>query len=480
MCGIVGFIGLPSENVVVEIVGGLTALQHRGQDAAGVITFQDHFRLKKGLGLVKDVFQPKHLTRLKGDIGIGHVRYTTQGTNDEENAQPFYSNFPFGMAMVHNGNVTNFDELRKTLFNEYHILPDTSNDLELILYTLASELQKRDLKHFAVEDIFEAVRETQKKVKGAYSTITMIANKGLLVFTDPHGIRPLVMGKKLTRQGAIYGFASESTCFDYLGYKTVGDIGPGEAVFIDMNRKVHRQKLYEQKRAFCVFEHIYFARDDSIMCNKLVAEQRVIMGRKIAGQLGEQGLTPDIVIDVPSSGYFAASGLAEALNIPYRRGLVKNNFIGRSFIMPNQADRERMVHQKLNPISAVVSDKNVAVVDDSVVRGTTSKRIVDLLKKAGAKEVYFISAAPAIKHPCIYGIDMAVTTELIAANNSEEEIASYIGADAVIYQSIPDLKEIYADLPICTACFEGKYPVKGSKQALKRIEEERLIAKRRS
>lgn len=475
MCGIVGFIGY--DDVVYDAVFGLTALQHRGQDAAGIVTFKDSFRMKKGLGLVNDVFQEKHLTRLQGNIGIGHVRYTTQGTNDLENAQPFAANYPFGMAMVHNGNVTNFKELRKSLYEDYYILPETTNDLELILYTLASELQTKKLKNITVNDIFDSVVATQKKVKGAYATITLIANHGLLAFCDPNGIRPLTLGKRMTKEGPVYGFVSESSCFDCLEYELIEDLQPGQMVFIDMDMKVHKRDGHHKTQSFCVFEHIYFAREDSVIHNKLVATERVRMGRQLAKKVKQAGLEPDIVIDVPSSGYFAASGLAEELNIPYRRGFVKNSHIGRSFISPTQKERENIVKKKLNPIKAVVEGKKIAVVDDSVVRGTTSRRIVRILKQAGAKEVYFISAAPPIKHPCVYGIDMSISTELIAAKKTPEEIAAYIQADAMIYQDLDDLKELYKDIPACYACFTGDYPVEGSKKVLEEIEEARLLAK---
>ena len=477
MCGIIGCISNKGK-VIYDLVFGLTALQHRGQDAAGVITFKKNFRLKKGLGLVNNVFGETHLKRLKGPIGIGHVRYTTQSSNDLENAQPFWANYPFGMAMVHNGNVTNFKELRKTLYKQYHILPETSNDLELILYTFATKLAKRDLAHITPDDIFNAVAETQALVKGAYSTITVIGNHGLLVFTDPHGIRPIVMGKRVSEDGQImYCFASESSCFDYLEYEFIEDVAPGEAIFIDMDLNIHRSSCLKEEQAFCVFELIYFAREDSVIQNRLVATERVRMGRRLAKKVKEKGLIPDIVIDVPSSGYFSASGLAEALNIPYRRGFVKNQHVGRSFIAPTQKGREDMVKRKLNPIRKVVEGKRVAVVDDSIVRGTTSRRIVQSLRRSGAKEIYFISAAPPIKHPCVYGIDMAIETELIAANKTEEEIAEFIGADAVVYQSLEDLQELYKDLPCCFACFNADYPVVDSVKMLKEVAKERVLAK---
>lgn len=475
MCAIVGFFG--KEDVVYDLLSGLLALQHRGQDAAGIVTFKDTFRMKKGLGLVNNVFGKKHLKRLEGKIGIGHTRYTTQGSNDLLNAQPFAINYPFGLSMVHNGNVVNFQELKDELYEKRQILLDTSSDLELILYTFATELAKNDLKNLSVEDIFDAVERLQVKVKGAYSTITIIANRGLLVFTDAFGIRPVVMGKKKTKKGTTYAFASESACFDYLGYDMIEDLGAGEAVFIDMEGNVHRRNGKKQGDKFCIFEYIYFADESSVIQNRLVASERVKMGRLLGKKVKEAGLNPDIVIDVPSSGYFAASGLAEALNIPYRRGFSKNSHIGRSFISPSQKEREKMVKRKLNPIKQVVEGKKVAVVDDSIVRGTTSKRIVRILKEAGAKEVYFISAAPPIKHPCIYGIDMAVSTELIASKKTLEEITEAIEADAVVYQSLDDLKEMYKDLNFCNACFSGNYPVGGSEKYLKEIAKERVEAR---
>ena len=476
MCGIVGFYG--QEKTVYEVMIGLTALQHRGQDAAGIITFEDTFHIKKGLGLVNDVFKQKHLKRLSGEIGVGHVRYTTHGSNQAVNAQPIATNYPFGIAMVHNGNVTNFNQLRKILYEEYHTLPSTTNDLELILYTLASELAQKDLASINVDDLFDAVVATQQKVEGAYSTISVIANHGLLAFCDPNGMRPLLLGKKDTKKGVAYGFASESTCFDHLGYEVVADLKAGEMVFIDKDRNVHRRIGYQKESKFCVFEYIYFARDDSVIHNHLVAGKRVKMGRSLARKVREAGLEPDIVIDVPASGYYAASGLAEALGIPYRRGLMKNNHIGRSFISPNQKERKDIVKRKLNPIRKVVEGKKIAVVDDSIVRGTTSKRIVKMLKEAGAKEIYFISASPPLKHPCIYGIDMSISTELIASNKTVEYIKKYIKADALIYQSLEDLREIFQDQSMCTACLSGEYPTEDAFIALKLIEAERFAAKK--
>ena len=477
MCGIVGFYG--HDDVVYDLIAGMTALQHRGQDSAGVVTFQDTFHIKKGLGLVSNVFREKNLERLTGKIGIGHVRYTTQGTNELLNVQPFAVNYPFGLAMVHNGNVINFKELRKTLYEDHHRLLETSNDLELLLYTLAAELEEKDMKNLSVDDIFTSVEAVQRKVRGAYATITVIANRGCLVFNDSSGIRPLVIGTRANAQGPTYGFASESTCFDYLGYDTIGDLQPGETIFIDQKMNVHKKITCQERRAFCVFEYIYFAREDSRIHDRLVASERVRMGKVLAETVRKTGIDPDIIIDVPSSAYFFASSLAEELHIPYRRGLAKNNHIGRSFISPTQIERESIVRQKLNPIKEIIRGKKVAVVDDSIVRGTTSKRIVKLLRQAGAEKVFFISAAPPLKHPCMYGIDMAISTELIACKFPNiPDIATYLEADALVYQSLDDLHALYPPHSLCSACFSGQYPTGDTTALLNDIEQERIASQK--
>ncbi|MCK5851408.1 amidophosphoribosyltransferase [bacterium] len=476
MCGIIGISGY--KNIAPEIVNGLTTLQHRGQDSAGVVTFNGNFHMKKGNGLVSSVFSGYDMEKISGYCGLGHVRYATFGSTDEVDAQPIAVNYPYGLAMVHNGNVVNFKQLKKRLYEENHRLIETSNDVALILYTFAAELEKKDLKHLKVEDIFDTVETVQQLVKGAYSAMTVIANRGFLAFADPHGIRPLVMGRKFTDQGVVYAFTSESTTFDYLGYEIMRDLEPGEMIFIDNNKQIHSHIGKKKKQAFCVFEYIYFAREDSIMHKRLVASERVRMGVPLAKTFEKHGLNPDIVIDVPSSAYFFASSMAEELNIPYRRGFAKNPHMGRSFITPNQEQREMMVKQKLNPIRDIVKGKKVAVVDDSVVRGTTSKRIVQLLKDAGVKKVYFVSASPPIKFPCIYGIDMSVKKEILASHYDAEQICRYIGADEMIYQSLEDLKTMYQDLPVCHACFSGEYPTGVSKAMLDEIETEKLNSNR--
>ncbi|RKY46928.1 MAG: amidophosphoribosyltransferase [Candidatus Neomarinimicrobiota bacterium] len=473
MCGIIGITG--HEDISAELINGLTVIQHRGQDAAGIVTLNSRFRMKKGQGHVSRVFRNFDPEAFRGKCGLGHVRYATMGSTLEVDAQPIAVNYPYGLAMVHNGNVINFQELRRRLYEDNMRLLDTSNDVALILYTFAAQLEKKDLKHLEVNDLFDVVSEVQDLVKGAYSALTIIANKGFLAFTDPYGIRPLVMGRKLTDQGVVYAFASETTVFDFLEYEMMRDLQPGEAVFIDKEMNVHSKILKQEKQAFCVFEYIYFAREDSVFHKRLVASERVKMGKKLAKTFQESGIDPDIIIDVPNSAYFFASGLAEEVHVPYRRGLAKNRFVGRSFITPTQKERENVVKQKLNPIKDIIKGRKVAVVDDSIVRGTTSRHIIHLLREYGAAKVFFVSASPPIKFPCIYGIDMSVRKEMVASHyNNNEEIARVIGADAVVYQKLEDLQELYHDLPICDACFSGHYPTGITKEILDHIEQEKI------
>ena len=477
MCGILGISGF--EDISPELVSGLVAIQHRGQDSAGVLTYRDgRFHSHKGTGHVSQAFRKVDISRLAGNAGLGHVRYATIGSTEAIDAQPFAVNYPFGIAMVHNGNVINFVKLREVLNDEYHRMIETSNDVELLLYTFATYLQEKDLEKLSVEDIYASVEFVQEHVKGAYSCISYIKGIGFLAFTDPYGIRPLIMGKKETPQGTQYVFASETVVFDYLGYEYVRDLEAGEAVFIDSENRLHSRILKQERPSFCVFEYIYFAREDSVFRRRLVASERVRMGKSLEKHLREAGVEPDIIIDVPNSAYFFASGLAEKLQVPYRRGLAKNRFIGRSFITANAELRKHLVRQKLNPIRDIVRDRKIAVVDDSIVRGTTSRHIVNMLKEDGAKEVYFVSASPAVKYPCIYGIDMSVKKELIAARNTPEQVAENLNCEKVIYQSVEGLRELYKDLPICDACFSGEYPTGITQEILDQIEDEKLRSNR--
>jgi amidophosphoribosyltransferase len=479
MCGIIGLFG--QSDVAESLVYGLTAVQHRGQDAAGVVTFDRKFYLQKGRGLVADVFRDaEKILQMKGSIGLGHTRYATQGSTELLDAQPFTMAYPFGMAMVHNGNVTNFEALREALQRDQHRVIETSNDLELLIYTLANELEQVGYKDLTPHGAFTAVRALRSKVEGAYSTITILAQKGLLAFRDLHGIRPLLYGRRTTAGGAVeHAFASESTVFDYLGFERVRDLAPGETAFIDTDGNIHWDIQPSSARAaFCSFEHIYFAREDSIFDGRVVAGERVRMGRLLATAVRAQGLLPDVVIDVPSSAYFAASALAEELGVPYRRGLTKNNHVGRSFIVPTQVDRERLVRQKLNPIGEVLSGKKVAIVDDSIVRGTTSKHIVRIVREAGASAVYMVSAAPPLRHPCVYGIDIARKAELIAATHDLAAVCEAIGADAVVYPEVAEFRELFAGRPHCFACLDGNYPTAVSEAQRNSIEREKIASGR--
>lgn len=477
MCGIVGIYGRAP--VAERIVYALTAVQHRGQDAAGVVTFDGRFRLRKGRGLVAEVFRDaKDIADLRGDAGLGHTRYATQGSTEVLDAQPFTMSYPFGLAMVHNGNVTNFEALRSELLRDRERVIETTTDLELLIYTLAHELERVGFKALTPAGVFDAVRALRAKVDGAYSTITLLAHKGLLAFRDAHGIRPLVYGRRQSPAGVEHAFASESTVFDYLGFELVRDLAPGETAYVDADGAVHFDVEKGVAPAFCSFEHIYFAREDSTFDGHLVAGERVRMGRLLARAVRAQGLTPDVVIDVPSSAYFAASGLAEELGVPYRRGLTKNNHVGRSFIVPKQIDRERLVRQKLNPIGDVLAGKKVAIVDDSIVRGTTSTHIVRTVRESGAREVYMVSAAPPLRHPCVYGIDIARRVELIAATHDHEAVRKAIGADAVVYPDVAEFRELFAGRPHCFACFDGHYPTPVSEAERSSIEREKIASRR--
>lgn len=473
MCGILGL--WSQADSAQRLIYGMATLQHRGQDAAGAVTFDGMFHIKKGHGLVEQVFGEKHLERLRGNAGLGHIRYATRGSTDAVDAQPIYVNYPYGLAMVHNGNVTNFHAVRESLYRDHHRLVDTSNDIALLLYAFAAHLEQRDLAKLSIDDVFDCVRETQEYVQGAYAVIAIVANHGLLAFTDPHGIRPLSFG---VRDDGDVAFASESSSFDYLGYEHRGDLGPGEAVLVDNNMTIHRYQGVQKRRAFCVFEYIYFAREDSVLHDRLVADERVRMGRSLANAVRAADIQADTVIDVPASGYFFASALAEELGIPYRRGLAKNAHVGRSFIASTQQRREHLVKQKLNPIRNVVRDKRVIVVDDSIVRGTTSRHLVTLLREAGAKEVTMVSAAPPIRFPCIYGIDMSTHEELIAADRNNEAIREALGADAVVYQPLDALMDLYRDLPCCYACFNGDYPTGPCRDVLRDIAQDKQMSNR--
>jgi len=444
MCGIVGIVA-KSKNVNQALYDALTVLQHRGQDAAGIVTFADgRFSMRKDNGLVRDVFRQQHMEGLLGNIGIGHVRYPTAGNSSSSEAQPFYVNSPYGIALAHNGNLTNADEIKRTLFETDLRHINTSSDSEVMLNVLAHELQLLGKLNLQAEDIFTAIGEVHKRCKGGYAVISMINRYGIVGFRDPHGIRPIVFGKRSTRKGTEYMIASESVALSALGFKLVRDLEPGEAIYIDVAGNLHTRQCAENPRLTpCIFEHVYLARPDSIMDNISVYKARLRMGEKLAEKIVRERPDNDIdvVIPVPDTSRTSALQLAFRLGVKFREGFIKNRYIGRTFIMPGQSLREKSVRQKLNAIALEFKGKNVLLVDDSIVRGTTCSQIIDMARDAGAKKVYFASAAPAVRYPNVYGIDMPVASELIAHGRTVEEIGDLIGADWLIYQDLEDLEE---------------------------------------
>ncbi len=461
MCGILGIIG--NKPVAQDIFDGLTVLQHRGQDSAGIMTYEDHFHLKKGNGLARDVFHTKNMIRLRGNIGIGHVRYPTAGSYDAAEAQPFYVNSPFGLSLIHNGNLTNYDELKQEMLKVDLRHLNTKSDSELLLNVFARALRLVDVSVLTPEKIFEAMETVFKRLKGSYSVIALIADYGMVAFRDPYGIRPLVFGKK---EGGIlseYMFASESVVVDTLGFSFVEDVQPGEAVFIDMKHNVHRKQIVKKNWAPCIFEHVYIARPDSILDGVSVYKTRLRMGTKLAKKVKAAKLDIDVVVPVPDSARSSAMALAQELGLKYREGLVKNRYIGRTFIMPDQEVRKKSIRYKLNPISLEIKGRNVLLVDDSIVRGNTSKKIIQMVRDAGASKVYFASAAPQLISPCVYGVDMPSKHEFVANDLSVEEVAKVIGADALFYQDLEDLVDAAKEgnpkiTNFCYACMSGKYP----------------------
>jgi amidophosphoribosyltransferase len=444
-------------------------LQHRGQDAAGIATAEGNtFHMHKGPGLVRDVFRTRNMRALPGNIGIGHVRYPTAGSayNFAE-AQPFYVNSPFGIVLGHNGNLTNTQQLQEEMFrlDRRHI--NTNSDSEVLLNVLAHELQAAAHGfELDVDSIFQAVAGVHRRCRGAYAVVAIIAGYGLLAFRDPHGIRPLVYGTNETEAGTEYLVGSESVALDTLGFTVERDVEPGEAIFIDLNHQLHTRQCAQQPvYSPCIFEYVYLARPDSVIDGVSVYETRLRMGQHLAEKV-KQNLPVDeidVVIPIPDSSRPSAMELAQTLGIPYREGFVKNRYIGRTFIMPGQSTRRKSVRQKLNTVGEEFRGKRVLLVDDSIVRGTTSREIVEMARSAGALKVYFASAAPPVRFPNVYGIDMPTRGELIATDRSDEEIAAEIGADGLVYQDIEALKTSVRELSdgrlssFDASCFDGNY-----------------------
>ncbi|MCX6785747.1 MAG: amidophosphoribosyltransferase [Candidatus Komeilibacteria bacterium] len=463
MCGITGIIG--NGSVSTEIYESLLALQHRGQDSAGMTTYSDRFHSKKGLGLVREVFHLEDMVNLKGNMGIGQVRYPTVGGGTAEEVQPFVVSSPYGIAMAHNGNVFNFWELKKELFEKDSRQINSNNDVELILNVFAYELSRFCHKEF-FDSICLAVRSVHQRVKGAYSVVAIIAGKGMIAFRDPHGIRPLVWGQRKNSFKTEHIFASENTMFEVLDFEFNRDLEPGEAVFIDLNGEVHSKRVTEKEFRPCIFEYVYFARPDAFLNGVSVYRSRLRMGQNLASKIKRvhPDLPIDVVIPAPESANTAALACAHELGVRYTQGLVKNHFIGRTFIMPGQEVRQKANRYKLSVIDFEVEGKNVLVVDDSIVRGNVSRHIVNLMRKHGAKKVYFASASPALKWPDLYGIDLPTRDEYIAFDRTEDEVRQYIGADVLIYQDLEDLIEAVTrrgELKFTrphTAYFDGDYP----------------------
>lgn len=442
MCGIVGIVGYNPVNQ--SIYDALTVLQHRGQDSAGIITVDDEncFRLRKANGLVSDIFQQIHMQRLQGNAGIGHVRYPTAGSSSVSEAQPFYVNSPYGLSLVHNGNLTNSSELKEKLFKLARRHVNTNSDSEALLNILAYHLDQIDVEHLSPENIFTAIKQTNADICGAYACIAMLIGHGLVAFRDPYGIRPLVLGKREEQGKTEYMFASETVALDTLGFKFMRDVAPGEAIYITFDGQLHAEICAENPVLNpCIFEYVYFARPDSCIDGVSVYAARVHMGQRLGEKIAREWRDEDIdvVIPVPETSNDIALRIATVLNKPYRQGFVKNRYVGRTFIMPGQAQRTSAVRRKLNTISAEFKDKNVLLVDDSIVRGTTSEQIVDMARAAGAKKIYFASAAPEIRYPNVYGIDMPTKHELIAYGRNTDEIAELIGVDRLIFQDLEAL-----------------------------------------
>ena len=464
MCGIVGIVGKYPVNQA--LYDGLTVLQHRGQDAAGIVTVDNNtLRLRKANGLVKDVFEARHMERLAGNMGIGHVRYPTAGSSSTAEAQPFYVNSPFGIALAHNGNLTNSHILKEEIFRVARRHVNTTSDSEVLLNVLAHELHNSGVMELQAEHIFRAVANVHRKVKGGYAVVALIIGHGLLAFRDPNGIRPLVMGKRETKLGTEYMVASESVALDADGFTVLRDVSPGEAVYITAQGELHSFQCAENPSYTpCIFEYVYFARPDSTIDNISVYASRVAMGTMLGQKIKREWahLDIDVVIPIPETSNDAALQIATVLGLPYRQGYVKNRYIGRTFIMPGQEARKKSVKRKLNAIKQEFKDKNVLLVDDSIVRGTTSQQIIDMAREAGAKKVYFASAAPEIRFPNVYGIDMPSANELIAHGHDVDSICDIIGADGLIFQSLPDLIEaVRLENPEIkrfeTSVFDGNY-----------------------
>ncbi|MHC4547337.1 MAG: amidophosphoribosyltransferase [Planctomycetota bacterium] len=477
MCGILGVLG--PEPVAPHILNGLVALQHRGQDAAGIATFTSRLHIRKRFGLVRDRFGPNDVAALPGPLGIGHVRYPTVGLGDVGDAQPLFVNWPHGIAMAHNGNVTNFSALRSDLRTHEHRQINTQCDVEVILNVFAAGLGRHAEEGFA-DACAMATRFVFQRVRGSYSAVAAVSQRGLVAIRDPYGIKPLVYG----RRGGMHVVASESCALDALDADVVRDLSPGEVLVVDLDGNTHSRQVVPPRHHPCIFEYIYFARPDSLIDDISVYKTRLRLGLHLADLVRARGLAPDVVIPVPDSARPAAQAVAEELGVKLREGLLKNRYIGRTFIMPSQSERRRSVRQKLSPLHLEIEGKKVLIVDDSIVRGTTMRGLIQMVRGAGAREVYVASSCPPIRHPCVYGIDMSVRGEFIAAGRDEKEIEESLDADALVYARIPEMIQAAGVgnpriQTFCKACMDGEYPTGDvTPETLAEIESERLTAYR--
>ena len=464
MCGIIGIVG--KSEVAASLYDALTVLQHRGQDAAGIATVDgERLRLHKGAGLVRDVFGSADMLKLRGRIGIGHCRYPTAGSESTAEAQPFYVNSPYGIALGHNGNLVNTATLRREMFEDDRRHINTDSDSEILLNILAHELQIQERHALTPDHIFKAVAGVHARARGGYAIVSLLLGYGIVAFRDPYGIRPLVLGERNTDEGKEYAVASESVALDILGFKRLRDVAPGEAVLLTQDGQLHSRHCAEgYPHAPCIFEYVYLARPDSMIEDVSVYKARLRMGERLAAKIARLQPEHDIdaVIPIRNTARTAASSLALTLGIPMREGFVKNRYIGRTFIMPGQSERVKSVRRKLNAIELEFRNKVVLLVDDSIVRGTTSKQIIQMAREAGAKKVYFASAAPPVRFPNVYGIDMPAPAELVAHDRTERQVQDLIGADWLVYQDLADLEAAVAEgndklTRFDSSCFNGEY-----------------------
>ncbi|KAA3611532.1 MAG: amidophosphoribosyltransferase [Planctomycetota bacterium] len=482
MCGFIGIAGLAGRDVGPEVYEGLIALQHRGQDAAGILSYDGMFHLRKANGMVRDIFLRSDMERLRGNLALGHVRYPTVGMGTDEDAQPFYINFPFGVGMAHNGNLTNFLDLKGRLFPAENICLESSCDVEAILYAFAQAMQATETAADMEVRFRAAVERVFHRAKGAYSVVGILAQKYLFAFRDPAGIKPCIVGRRDTPQGVEWAVASESVALDVLGFQRVRDLHNGEAFFVEPGGEPRFIRVLERTHHPCIFELVYFARPDSFLDEISVYKTRRRFGKALGRQwMEDRAPMPDVVIPIPDSSRDAALAMAQELNLPYREGFIKNRYVGRTFIMPNQSERQEAIRRKMNPIPLEFEGKDVLLVDDSIVRGNTSRKLADVARKVGARKIYFASTSPPLVAACPYGIDMATRADFVARGRTVEQVREEIQADYLMYLDIERMntaaQEGNADLgDFCNGCFTGKYPTSEAAGHLDAIEKERLAA----